>query len=119
MKRGDIEAVRQFLFSGGSPIDRDSHCWTPLAMAAQRGNTPIIELLLDAGADVNAGWPTRNTPLIAAAMAGSIRAVELLLSRGAKTDAEGLPVPELLRNLGYEHREAILINIQRHRGSAV
>jgi hypothetical protein len=46
-------------------------------------------------------------------MAGSLTAVELLLVRGAKTDFDGVPAPDLLRRLGYEHRTRILDTIQR------
>jgi len=118
IKRGDVVAVRQYIVDGGDVSAVDHQGWTPLTMAAYRGNTEMIRLLLDAGADVNEGWPRSNTPLILAAMAGSTAAVELILARGAKTETEEGPVPEaVLRRKGYGDEHRILEAIERARDS--
>ena len=117
IKRGDVVAVRDYIATGGAISTRDRQGWTPLAMAAYKGNTEIIRLLLDAGANVNEGWPGANTPLVLAAVSGSEAAVELLLVRGAKTDAENAPVPELLRQFGYGCETRIIEAIQKARDS--
>lgn len=115
IKRGKVSAVREYIAHGGALGATDKVGWSPLAMAAHAGHTEILQLLLDAGADVNESWPSRHTPLMTAAMAGAKPAVELLLARGAKTDAEGRAVPDLLRSMGYRHHPRILEVIQQAR----
>ena len=118
IKHGDVIAVRRFLDGGGLVGARDVHGRSPLSMAATEGDTAIIRELLDRGADVNERWPGYDTPLVLAAMSGSLPAVELLLARGAKTDADGVPVPELLNRLGYGHEGKIIIAIELARLSS-
>ena len=67
---------------------------TPLAIAAGQGDIEIVQLLLDAGADVNEGTYMPNaggtaTALTNAVWAGDSKIVELLLSRGAKPNVTG------------------------------
>lgn len=107
IKHGDVLAVRRYLESGGSPLPSGKRGWSPLAMATNRGHTPIIQLLLDAGADVNEGWPGESV-LMLAAMSGSIDSVRCLLDRGAKTTACGVPSHELLVRLGHGSQKAIV-----------
>jgi ankyrin repeat protein len=69
-----------FLFGGGR---------TPLMWAAFRGNTKIMRMLIDAGADVN----TSNglgTALAQAAWADKTEAARLLIENGARCDIAGL-----------------------------
>eukprot|EP00730_Choanoeca_flexa_P007999 TRINITY_DN12421_c1_g4_i7.p1 TRINITY_DN12421_c1_g4~~TRINITY_DN12421_c1_g4_i7.p1 ORF type:complete len:182 (+),score=21.18 TRINITY_DN12421_c1_g4_i7:603-1148(+) len=57
---------------------------TALAYAAKHQNTAVLERLVAAGANVNAGW---QKPLFEAVRHGSVRAVELLLEAGADVTA--------------------------------
>ncbi|AWM35687.1 Ankyrin repeats (3 copies) [Gemmata obscuriglobus] len=74
-----------------------SNLWgsiTPLGLAAGRKDKEIVQLLLDAGADVNEGTFMPNaggeaTALTNAVWAGDKEIVKLLLARGAKTDVTG------------------------------
>ena len=59
---------------------------TPLCAAISEDRFPMVELLLDAGADINHRGLAGNTPLMTAIVARSAYAVtmtQLLLSRGA------------------------------------
>lgn len=56
---------------------------TPLHVAAIRGDTRTIALLLDAGAEIDARGEYGHTPLNEAVGQGHVEAVRLLLSRGA------------------------------------
>ena len=58
-------------------------------LAAQNGSAPMIDLLLKAGADVNAPVLSHGeTALMMAARSGNVEAVKLLLDRGARSDAK-------------------------------
>lgn len=56
----------------------------PLCSAAQLGRIDIIEVLVDAGADIDGPNDSLGTPLIAATLAGQLEAVKILVRRGAE-----------------------------------
>ena len=62
---------------------------TPLHMAAERGWTSVVEVLVQSGAHVNVTDKVGGTPLYYAAWRGNITCVELLLKAGADIDAQG------------------------------
>eukprot|EP00009_Paramoeba_aestuarina_P003661 CAMPEP_0201512564 /NCGR_PEP_ID=MMETSP0161_2-20130828/4793_1 /ASSEMBLY_ACC=CAM_ASM_000251 /TAXON_ID=180227 /ORGANISM="Neoparamoeba aestuarina, Strain SoJaBio B1-5/56/2" /LENGTH=317 /DNA_ID=CAMNT_0047908449 /DNA_START=235 /DNA_END=1185 /DNA_ORIENTATION=+ len=72
--------------------------WTPLLHASRFLHVELMELLIDAGSDVNASTHKNRTPLHMVAQSGSevaIAATELLLASGACVmvrDAEGMTV---------------------------
>ena len=57
--------------------------WTPLYAAAFCGKTQIVQMLLEAGADVHAATNKGQTPLFAAAQKGHAEIVKSLLQAGA------------------------------------
>lgn len=60
----------------------------PLIMAAKNGQTNLVRMLLDRGADVNLrDRETEVTPLIVAAQQGHLQVVEVLLQKGADVSA--------------------------------
>ncbi|MEO1477776.1 MAG: ankyrin repeat domain-containing protein [Bacteroidota bacterium] len=83
---------------GDEDVDRPENYRTPLMFAAQGGHVAAVEVLLEAGADVNAvaGRPgpmyrpemTLDTPLHIAAEAGQEAVVAVLLEAGADLTAE-------------------------------
>ena len=81
--RSDI--VRVLLANGADPNARGPRGETPLAIAAARGNTDSMGLLLAQGALVDA--PSKPA-LMLAAQTGHIKAVELLVAVGANVDAK-------------------------------
>lgn len=54
-----------------------------LHLAARLGSLPIVELLVDAGADVNLHWEGCGTPVTAACRGGNSEIVQFLLRNGA------------------------------------
>lgn len=60
---------------------------TPLHVTCKYGHTAVVELLLERGADVNAGTTKGFTPLMSASYNGHIELVHLLQERGAIIDA--------------------------------
>jgi ankyrin repeat protein len=96
----DEDAVR-IVLQGGADInlrtntthsalasDADGIGYTALYLAVRRGHDHIVQLLLDKGANVNAGPPLYFTTLHAAAEWGNEEVVRALLQRGADIDAK-------------------------------
>jgi streptomycin 6-kinase/ankyrin repeat protein len=83
----DAVGLRWFLDRG---IDVNAHHCLHHAIARGRGS-PIITMLLDAGADIDLPWDRWNfgrRPLALAARCGHLAAYELLVSRGAIADLD-------------------------------
>ena len=82
----------------------------PLHVAAIWGDCEAIEVLLDAGADINAKGEHGHTPLMEAVSQGHVRAVELLVNRGAKgvRNDDGETPSELAEITGNAEIGAIL-----------
>lgn len=79
----DVQGIRWFIDRG---VDVDAHCCLHHAIARGRSTT-IIDLLIDAGADVNRPWDRWDVgrrPLALAARCGHLAAYELLERRGAR-----------------------------------
>lgn len=72
-----------------------SECYVALVVASFFGNTDIISLLIEAGADLNgygkqedfAGFHSHASPLHQAVSSGSLEAVKLLVEKGANLNA--------------------------------
>ena len=63
---------------------------TPLHYAVSSGHTEIAELLIDAGADLEAKNPAVGTPLLFAVLQGHKEVVELLIAEGADVNAKDI-----------------------------
>ncbi|MEO8843728.1 MAG: ankyrin repeat domain-containing protein [Kofleriaceae bacterium] len=95
IQRGDIDRVKTLL-TAGAPVRRNAwrrfwlkHEPTPLQMAVRWRATPIVECLLDHGADPNDGTLTHLLPLPEACYRGDFATIELLASRGADLNPIG------------------------------
>jgi ankyrin repeat protein len=90
VKKNDVEAVRQLIGKGIDVNQLDANNDSPLIMAAYKGHTEIVALLLKAGADVAAVDPgMKATALHAAAYAGNTEAAKLLIEFGIDIDKQG------------------------------
>ncbi|XP_035533137.1 ankyrin repeat domain-containing protein 50 [Morone saxatilis] len=93
--KGFGEVASLLLERGADPGHRDHDGMTPLLLAAYEGNDDVVELLLEAGADVDeTAGPDGNisaaaavTSLLAAAAMGHMKTVSRLLFWGAAVDA--------------------------------
>ena len=86
--KNDAELAQTLLYAGANAraLTRIGG-YTPLILAAQRGNAAVIEPLVKGGADVNAKTTNGTTPLMFAAQSGSVEAVNALLEHGADVNA--------------------------------
>ncbi len=83
VKRGDLAGVNDALVAGVKPEVRDSM----LAMAARYGNLEIVDVLLQAGANVGATDKRGRTPLMSAIQSRNPDVVKALIKGGADVNA--------------------------------
>ncbi len=84
------DRVRKLIAQGADVDERDANGDAPLIIAAYKGYTNILRLLLEAGADVSVVDPgMKATALHAAAYAGHADAAKLLIDHGIDIDKQG------------------------------
>ena len=92
--RNDAAALRQLL-ADGHEADEAGDSWTALIWASRSGSIDAINVLLDAGADVNLPGSTGDdwdaTPLQHAILQRQPAVVRLLLDRGADLNRGAVP----------------------------
>ncbi len=87
VNEADEKEVKKLIAKGANvDFKTEEGGWTCLHVAAQSGLTPIVEVLLGAGANPSpqedAGW----TPLHMAIYAGQVETAKILIENGAKVD---------------------------------
>lgn len=83
-KKGNVRAIEAALKRGESANEGDDKMKvTPLMKAATQGCVECMEVLLEAGAEIDARNSSTATALMMAAMTGPIRSVKFLLDNGA------------------------------------
>ena len=96
--------VCKALIERGAAINRPG--WAPLHYAASSEALPVVRLLLQQGANIDASAPNGRTPLMQAALYGSEDVVAALLAAGADRqlrDERGATAAELARNAGRHY----------------
>ncbi|KAG8753175.1 hypothetical protein FRC14_006356 [Serendipita sp. 396] len=83
-----VDSVRAFL-DAGAAIKLESGRETALHAAAKRGELPIIQLLIERGADINAPGGAYGTPLTAVIQSGNQAAFQFMLDNGADIHDRG------------------------------
>ncbi|NOI79688.1 ankyrin repeat domain-containing protein [Vibrio tubiashii] len=88
---GNEAQVMELLKTNPDPDDRDSYGGTALHAAMFQDNTRIVELLIEAGFDVNAVGPRNGyTPLHDAVWGNNLPALKILVENGGDTSIKGL-----------------------------
>ncbi len=78
--KGEL-ALADLMIKKGADVNKTG--WTPLHYAASGAHLPVIKLLLENYAYIDAESPNGTTPLMMASMYGSAAAVKLLIDEGA------------------------------------
>lgn len=90
VRQNDIVQVKALIAQGVDVSELDSNQDAPLVIAAYEGHTEIVELLLQAGADITAVDPgMKATALHAAAYAGRTEAARLLIQYKIDINKQG------------------------------
>lgn len=111
--RGQADWAERLL-GRGAQLNRAG--WTPLHYAATGPGTPVLALLLDRGAALEAPSPNGTTALMMAARYGPEDSVDLLLARGASLVArntQGLSAADFARLGGRDKLAARLVAASR------
>jgi len=87
MSDPSADIARLLIAKGANPKIKDKYNNTMLNAAAAGNDAETVQLMIDAGVDVNAGPLTGLTPLMQAAGQSNTRVVKMLLAKGAKVDA--------------------------------
>jgi len=103
VETGDIEVVKQHLAAGADVNAKNDSGLTPLHYAESK---EIAEILITAGADVNAGG--QMTPLHYAASDGKKEIAELLIDNGADVNAQSLVGMTPLREAANQGHDLIV-----------
>jgi ankyrin repeat protein len=107
MMTSDVEKARALLAVGADVNARATFGDTPLMVAALRGETDRVKILIEAGADVNADTGG-STALMRAAYQGGSETVRLLLNAGADVRARDLLGRTALHFAAENMRRAVL-----------
>lgn len=90
VRHGDATRLREVLRSAPDVLTPETHAADLLHLAVRNGRTAVVELLIEAGVDVNRPSPVQPlifvTPLCAARLKRRAEIEALLLERGAKED---------------------------------
>ena len=117
-KHGSVELAMTLLASDRGLLEaRDQDGSTPLHCAVWKGHLPMVEALVNAGADVNAQnendhWGT--TPLHAAAHANQAAIAQLLIDRGANVNAKDREGRTPLFHTTFHKAKAVAKVLERH-----
>ncbi|KAI8363658.1 hypothetical protein B0O80DRAFT_434224 [Mortierella sp. GBAus27b] len=86
--------LTRILTTRGARVDQEDKymCWTPLFYAASEGHVECVNILLEAGCNINVLDEHGQTPIYYAASEGHADCVELLVQAGGK--AEGRPLDQ-------------------------
>jgi ankyrin repeat protein len=118
---GTTDMVAMLLNNGADPDVLDNLGKAPLALAAKNGRLEAVQMLLDAGADVNTrfaiGSANDKSPLIQAVENGHVEIVELLVARGADVQQQESETHMSPLHYAAAHDELEMITILLENGA--
>nr|XP_056722358.1 ankyrin repeat and SAM domain-containing protein 3 [Euleptes europaea] len=88
---GQQEVVQACIQCGSLDLNRRNRGgWTALMYASYIGHGAIVQLLLEAGANLNVPTPEGQTPLMLASSCGNEKVADLLLQQGAELEMKDI-----------------------------
>jgi ankyrin repeat protein len=108
--KGDLETVRA-LVAGGAAVNRPG--WTPLIYAATGGHDPIVDYLIDHGANLDARSPNGTTALMMAIHEHHARTAQLLIDRGADVTLRNQDGASALSWAKVNNEDALIRELRR------
>lgn len=115
----DLETAQRLLAAGADATMANRLGVTPLALAADTGNTAMMRLLLDAGANPNSADQAGETMLMIASRVGVLDAVRLLLDRGAIVDARDTTYQQTALMVAVRENRLDVVRLLIERGADV
>jgi uncharacterized protein len=112
-RKGNLEAVKA-LADAGEAIDEPWGSRTALSIATERGDEPMVDFLIERGANVNANSGKGLTPVMGAAYYGRTSCVSLLVKAGGDvnaSDPEGLTPLMFAAKLGHTETARLLVSL--------
>ncbi len=108
--KGDAEAARAWLDKGADPDVRGGyrHGETALMAAAAGGHLPVVKLLVERGAKVNAAGDRGETALMRAVHHGYLPIVQYLIEKGADVNHKGIQGTTALHYAAWSSRDEIV-----------
>src|SRR6266702_7625341 len=88
IKTADTARIKEILRDAPKEEIRLAYDWTPLHVAAKRGNRDVVAAILEASTDINATSEMHQTPLDIALKHDHKNVAELLRKKGARSGAE-------------------------------
>jgi hypothetical protein len=109
-RSGNLPLLQERLAAGGNVNHIDLRFGSALAAAAGNANLPVVEWLLQHGADPNLEHPDGNGPLVVALHHHAPEIVECLLKAGARLGKKSRPhwaklLEQCLIELGDRRRD--------------
>ncbi len=115
---GGPSDVEYLIGKGADPNGVNEYGVPLVSVAAARTDgqaVPILERLVEGGADLNQGGPSRQYPIILAARNGDIELTEYLLDEAVDTnvhDKNGITPAEIARYNGHDEVAALLAELE-------
>ncbi|XP_036355466.1 E3 ubiquitin-protein ligase MIB2-like isoform X3 [Octopus sinensis] len=123
IESGDIEGAKSMIESRSDRINlRDSNGKTYLMAASAEGNIVLINLLIDAGADLDKRDTRGRTAFYHAVFGHQLQAVTILLSRGSdveRKDTNGFTLLHLAAGRGHEWKDVVAALLQTKGETAI
>jgi ankyrin repeat protein len=119
VRAGKLVEVRDLIAQGADINTKNTAGKSVLMMAANLGNSRIVDILLAEGADVNAKDNQESTALIAAAYQGDLHIVKALVAQGADLSAaskNGVTALSTAKLVGYDNVVKFLEDAEKAKG---